>query len=170
MKIHIEKKNSPALNTIEIPSSVNLKHLSLGEKFYVNLIPLDGSEKISQEACLVADGRSILIGENVVRLSNLRNANDLKYKIVRPVEPKQSSVKKGFGILKSPMTGKVISVPVKNEDVVKKDDVLVIIEAMKMENRILAEVDGLVKNIKVTNGMNITSGEALLTLVESGKV
>ncbi len=105
-----------------------------------------------------------MLGDNIIRLGKLKSKN-IDGHIIRPVEPKLSKVNKGFGALKSPMTGKIISVAVKNGDYVKVGDVLVIIEAMKMENRILAEGEGVVNNIKVTNGVNITAGDNLLTLV-----
>lgn len=162
MKIKIQSQSLSQSESQEfivtIPDSVNIKKLSVGEKFKVLL------DNEWHEACYLADGRSLMVGNDIIRLSNKHS--NLKYEasIIRPVEPKRTKVKKGFGELKSPMTGKVISVSVKNEDVVKSGDVLLIIEAMKMENRILAEVDGLVKNIKVTAGVNITAGEPLLTL------
>ena len=143
---------------VKIPDSINAKQLSVGEKFTV-----DVSGK-SIDVCLLADGRSFMLDDNIIRLGKLKSKN-IDGHIIRPVEPKLSKVKKGFGALKSPMTGKIISVAVKNDDNVKVGDVLVIIEAMKMENRILAEGEGVVNNIKVTNGVNVTAGDNLLTLV-----
>lgn len=162
MKIKLqETKFSPSF-VIEIPSSVNVKQLGVGESF--TLFIIENSKKIPVEVCFIADRRSLLIQNNVVRIYKLKTLNLYQAQIIRPVEPKKTAENKAIGPLKSPMTGKVISVPVKNEDVVKAGDVLVIIEAMKMENRILAEGEGIVKNIKVTNGSNVTSGDVLLTL------
>lgn len=165
MKIKIQNKNSEVV--VEIPSHVNLRNLSLGEKFNVYLFK-EKNEKIPVEACLIADGRSLLVQNSVVRLRDFKNLRSMQWSFVRTVEPKIKSVSKGLGDLKSPMTGKIISVNVKNDDVVRVGDVLLIIEAMKMENRILAEGDGIVKNIKMTIGANVVAGDNLLTLVEQG--
>ena len=50
--------------------------------------------------------------------------------------------------LKSPMTGKVLRVDVSSGDMVDKGQCLMIIEAMKMENRILAPISGVVEKLK----------------------
>ncbi len=165
MKIQVENKLSKENVLVEIPSCVNVSHLSVGEIFTVFLITKE--EKKPVEACLVADKRSLIIDGHVVRLPQLKRLSMLESKIVRPVEPKVTAQKKGFGPIKSPMTGKVISVSVQNDSAVKSGDVLLVIEAMKMENRILAEVDGIVKNIKVTGGDNVTAGQVLLNIVAS---
>jgi biotin carboxyl carrier protein len=47
---------------------------------------------------------------------------------------------------------------------VKKGDVLVILEAMKMENEIVASSDGTVASINVSNGDTVESGSTLVTL------
>ncbi|MES2615981.1 MAG: biotin/lipoyl-containing protein [Bdellovibrionota bacterium] len=148
--------------TIEIPSYINIKQLSLGEKFTVFI--LQEGTKTPIEASFIADKRSLLLNETVVRMNNLKKC--VQFNLIRPVEPKKSAVKKGFGELKSPMTGKIISVAVKNDDFVKVGDVLVVIEAMKMENRILAEAEGVIKNVRIASGVNVTAGENLLTLVQ----
>ncbi len=164
MKIKIQRKNSADIFHIEIPSYLNTKQLSVGEKFIVFVA--EEKEKIPLEVCFIADKKSILLGDRVVRLSNLKSLDFFQFNLIRPVEPKKSFVTKGFGQLKSPMTGKVISVAVKNDDHVRIGDILVVIEAMKMENRILAEVDGIVKNSQLKIGSNVVAGDCLLTLVQ----
>ena len=64
----------------------------------------------------------------------------------------------------APMPGNIISVNVKPGQAVKKGDVLLILEAMKMENEIMAPVDGTVANVAVNPGQTVQSGQQLLTL------
>jgi glutaconyl-CoA/methylmalonyl-CoA decarboxylase subunit gamma len=69
----------------------------------------------------------------------------------------------GFEV-KCPLPGNILQVYVKNGDVVKLGDKLVLFEAMKMENTILAEKDGTVKNLKIQNGDNVLQGETLMEI------
>lgn len=163
MRIKLQKNPQSSVFLIEIPATVNVKQLSVGEKFNVFIIDKNNKKNLV-EACFIADKKSLLLQENVVRLAQFNRPHCFQAHIIRPVEPKESVKNKALGDLKSPMTGKVISIAVKNEDVVKTGDVLLVIEAMKMENRILAEGEGVVKNLKVKSGQSVTSGDVLLTL------
>ena len=60
----------------------------------------------------------------------------------------------------SPMPGNILSVNVKAGDAVKKGDVLLILEAMKMENEIVAPCDGTVKSV-VASGISVETGAVL---------
>jgi biotin carboxyl carrier protein len=65
-------------------------------------------------------------------------------------------------IIISPLPGVVLDVHVRDNDTVKKGDLLVILESMKMENNILAGHDGIVKSIFVHIGETVKLGDALL--------
>ena len=64
----------------------------------------------------------------------------------------------------SPMQGTILRVDVAVGDHVKKGQILMILEAMKLENEILAAQDGIVKEIKVTKGQTVNSKQVLLIL------
>lgn len=64
----------------------------------------------------------------------------------------------------APMPGTVMSVKVSNGQAVKKGDVLVVLEAMKMENEIYAPCDGTVVSVAVSNGEAVESGKVLVVL------
>ena len=66
--------------------------------------------------------------------------------------------------VEAPMPGNIIDVKVAVGDSVKKGQVLVILEAMKMENEIMAGVDGTVTSIGVTKGATVEAGATLLTI------
>lgn len=62
------------------------------------------------------------------------------------------------------MPGNILDVKVANGAAVKKGDILVILEAMKMENEILAPRDGVVVGVSVTKGSTVNSGDLLISL------
>jgi len=64
----------------------------------------------------------------------------------------------------SPMSGKVISIPVSEGQSIKAGDVLIVVEAMKMQNNYKASSDGKVKNILVKEGDTINGNQILITL------
>ena len=64
----------------------------------------------------------------------------------------------------APMPGNILSVNVQVGSVVKKGDVLMILEAMKMENEIMAPCDGTVSAVSVQKGAAVESGTALCVI------
>ena len=70
----------------------------------------------------------------------------------------------GGTVVKAPMPGNIIKVNVKVGDAVKKGDVLCVLEAMKMENDIMAPADGVVATVEVTQGASVATDAVLVTL------
>ena len=64
----------------------------------------------------------------------------------------------------SPMPGTILSVNVAAGDAVKRGQVLMILEAMKMENEIMCPCDGTVASVSVTKGAAVESGTLLCTI------
>ena len=79
-----------------------------------------------------------------------------------PVAPVQTD---GPGTdIEAPMPGTIIKVLVKVGDIVKEEQGLVILEAMKMENELVAPKAGTVTAVHVTKGSVVDVGEALITI------
>lgn len=66
--------------------------------------------------------------------------------------------------LKAPMPGKILEVLVKTGDTVKAGDTLLILEAMKMQNAILASTKGTIKKVLVKDGDNTSKSDLLIEL------
>ncbi|GAA0100354.1 biotin/lipoyl-binding protein [Paraclostridium bifermentans] len=81
-------------------------------------------------------------------------------------QPKQTqnTPSAGGGTISAPMPGTINDVRVKVGDSVKKGQVLLILEAMKMENEIMASSDGTVKSVDVSKGASVSAGDALITI------
>jgi biotin carboxyl carrier protein len=180
MKYQVQAGKTGVKWTISLPSSLCLRRPGVQEKFLVQ-VSKDNVNWIEKEACFLADGRSLLVGTDVIRLGSTvhvkRNENyrmgigkpmgnltqrTLAAKIVRPVEPKKSASSAAGGDLKSPMTGKVLAISVSEGSRVQEGDVLVIIEAMKMENRIVSECAGTVRGIRAELGKAVSTGDLLM--------
>lgn len=74
--------------------------------------------------------------------------------------------KKSSGTIKvkAPLPGSIFKLSVAVGDTIKKGDVLLIMEAMKMENNIMSEKDGVVKSIKVAVGDAVLQEDVLMEL------
>lgn len=68
------------------------------------------------------------------------------------------------GVITAPMTGKIAAVKVKKGDQVKANQVLCVIEAMKMENEISAPKAGTVQEVNVSEGSSVSEGDVLLII------
>ena len=130
----------------------------VGEDFYH--LEIDGKELvcqytvIDQEGVLTVDGKS----HNVLMIPR---GDTLQCEVDSyPVFLESES----GGYVKSPSPAVVLSVNVKENDQVKKGDLLVVLEAMKMEMLVEAPTDGVVKEICIISGAQIAAGQALIQM------
>ena len=79
-------------------------------------------------------------------------------------EPKKVVAQEGQEVVKAPMPGNILKINVHEGDSVNKGDVLLILEAMKMENEILAPRDGKVVSIAVSEGASVNTGDDMVVL------
>lgn len=81
-----------------------------------------------------------------------------------PASAPAASGSAGAVSVKAPMPGSIVKVSVKVGDAVKKGDLLCVLEAMKMENEILAPQDGVVASVEASQGVSVATDEILVTL------
>ncbi len=91
---------------------------------------------------------------------------------VAPAAPKPAAVPKpvttaagaGVNTVTAPMPGTIINVGCHAGAKVSKGDILVVLEAMKMENEIMAPHDGTVTEVRIQQGASVNAGDILVVL------
>ncbi len=78
--------------------------------------------------------------------------------------PAPAQAPAGGETVTSPMPGTILDVKVAAGQSVKSGDVLMVLEAMKMENEIMAPCDGTVAAVNVTKGSSVQSGDLLCSI------
>lgn len=66
--------------------------------------------------------------------------------------------------VEAPMVGKILKIEKKAGDHVDEDDVIIVMEAMKMEIPVVAPASGVIKEINVTIGQAVEADDALATI------
>jgi glutaconyl-CoA/methylmalonyl-CoA decarboxylase subunit gamma len=79
-------------------------------------------------------------------------------------QPERLKPKGGAGDVKSPLPGVIQSVSVKEGDTVKAGQPVAILEAMKMENEVVATADGTIEKVHVSPGQNVLEGALIVTI------
>ena len=78
--------------------------------------------------------------------------------------PAAKPVAAGSATISAPMPGKVLEVKVKAGDAVKSGDVLMILEAMKMQNEIMAPADGTISDVRISAGQTVGTGDVMIVM------
>lgn len=83
-----------------------------------------------------------------------------------PAAPKKDAVAAGAGehSIDAPMPGKIVKLVASEGQSVKAGETLLILEAMKMQNEIAADADGVVKSFNVAAGQSVKAHESLVIL------
>lgn len=81
-----------------------------------------------------------------------------------PAAPAAKAAGAGEHAINAPMPGKILKVLVKEGQQVKAGENMMMLEAMKMQNEILADADATVKAVNVAEGQTVKAGDALIIL------
>ena len=150
--------------TFDLSVSVRANHYEVqhnNESIAFTLLGIDATtikwetNGYGQSATGLADGNTVYIQHN----GNTHTLEDITY---APPEPDHAT---SDGLIKSPMSGQVTTINIKPGDTIAKDDVLLIIEAMKMLNHITAPHDGTIESISVNEGDQVDANQVLVQLV-----
>ena len=125
---------------------------------------------------LVQAGQNVMQDDKLVEIETVAEAAAPAAPKPAPVAPKAAPAPQpapapapatapvGGNKVNSPLPGSVISVAVKEGQVVKKGDTLLVLESMKMENPIMADCDGTVTKIAVAPGQSVMQDDLLVVI------
>ncbi len=82
----------------------------------------------------------------------------------KPAPKKKAAGGAGSVKISAPMPGKILAVKAAAGAAVSKGDVIVVLEAMKMENEIVAPQDGTIATIDVSEGASVEAGDLLASM------
>ena len=114
---------------------------------------------------------SINGNKHSVEVHNLRRGRPSWYNTIEDIEEIKAGkpvhkTQTGEGIIHPPMPGRVISIKVKEGDSVKMGSPILVLEAMKMQNEVVSNVDGVVHEIRVSEG-DLVESEDILVIIRS---
>lgn len=152
-----------------------------GEKLDVEIVRGDGN------VTATVDGRKYSLGfsQPEPNIYAFRNGSQLTEAFVSPgkvvvsghefeidlIDPKrlrgsgvESDSAEGIAEIKTAMPGKVVRILVTVGDKVQKGDGVLVVEAMKMQNEMKSPKDGIVKEIRTTEGSTVNAGDVLAVI------
>lgn len=112
----------------------------------------------------VERGSATIINESIIE--NVITAEDVNIKKSTAITSDPAKpVYSGTGeTVKSPMPGTILDIKVNEGTRVKKGDLVIILEAMKMENEVFSPTDGTVSKILISKGSNVESNQILMVI------
>jgi len=167
----------PALlsdGTHKVPATISEDAAERGRRFSIHigshthditLLSRDGTslrvevDGIRRDIFALVDGHRVLLdgGEGVIAVEDLSLA------------PPAAADGVGSGLLKAPMDGAIVAIQVAAGDRVEKGQLLIVLEAMKIQHQIAADVSGTVKTINVSSGAQVKSRHLLVVIEPDSK-
>ena len=117
------------------------------------------------------EGKHISIDgqKHTVEVHNLRRGRPSWYNVTEKtadikVDKPAHKIPGGEGMIHPPMPGRVISIKVKEGDSVKMGSPILVLEAMKMQNEVISNANGVVREIRVSEGDLVESKDVLVVI------
>lgn len=131
-----------------------------GNEYSVNIQEVEG-----QTIKLEVNGSEYVV-EMEKSVKTTKTPTLVRSQIKSVASPTQNTLATNASVKKitAPLPGVILELKIREGDGVKTGDVLLIMEAMKMENNILAEGSGVVKRIHVAKGSTVLQGDLLIEI------
>lgn len=145
---------------VELTSEFDKNNLSFTVKVDGKQYKIKLEQNTQEQTMVQVDGRSFAIKQEKVK------EKAPKVELVQTSPIKEAIVKLPLekGAIIASMPGRVVAIKVKEGDKVKAGDVLCILEAMKMENEVMTQKDGIVKEILVSEGGGVNKGDPMFVV------
>jgi acetyl-CoA/propionyl-CoA carboxylase, biotin carboxylase, biotin carboxyl carrier protein len=135
--------------------------------------PEDGGEpKVKRDVDVEVNGRrfsvSLFVPESQLAVAAAGAATAAKPRPKRGGAGASGAAVAGSGKIAVPMQGTIVKVLVEAGQTVSAGEPVVVLEAMKMENNVTADVDGTVSEVKVEPGQSVASGEIVVIIEPAG--
>jgi acetyl/propionyl-CoA carboxylase alpha subunit len=144
----INDNEKESLRIIEKISPYHLIVERKNRKFEVRLLTLDTEKKVAQ---IKVDGYRFEVKQ------------EDEYDVLLKTLGMGAGVVKKVNDMKAPMPGVVLAIKVTAGQSIKKDDPIVVLEAMKMENLLKSPIDGVIKGVSITQGETVEKNRVLVT-------
>lgn len=119
------------------------------------------------EVWLEVDGKKVKVNAQWLQQQLWVHVNGKTF-VVESGNGKKSGGRKGIStssdVVKAPMPGKITKIFVKPGDATQKGQVLVVMEAMKMEYTLKSEIDGQIKEVEIQVGDQVPLGRTLIKI------
>lgn len=145
---YVLNNNSFELDVLPL-SNGRLHVLKDNKSYSIDLVSFDKEKKEME----------ISINGAIISVSVKDQYDELLYKLGI-----DSLISSKIADIKAPMPGLVLQIMVKEADLIKKGDTLLVLEAMKMENSIKASGDGIIKSIKINKGDKVEKNQVLILI------
>ncbi len=145
---YVLKNNSFEFDVLQL-SNGRLHVLKDNKSYSIDLVSFDKEKKEME----------ISINGAIISVSVKDQYDELLHKLGI-----DSLISSKIADIKAPMPGLVLQIMVKEADLIKKGDTLLVLEAMKMENSIKASGDGVIKSIKINKGDKVEKNQVLILM------
>mmetsp|Transcript_19648 Transcript_19648/g.57328 ORF Transcript_19648/g.57328 Transcript_19648/m.57328 type:complete len:715 (-) Transcript_19648:653-2797(-) len=172
LPVGIVQHHEPNVFTVDVPQdegtqakSVQVQVLDMSSDGRLTLL-LDGSMRFTVDTCLHESSEGTQV--QLFSVGDSRALGDSHtYVLTRPAQTfgaQGANAGSGAPFVKAPMPGKIVRVHVKEGDTVEAGQALLIMEAMKMEHVLTAQVDGVVESLPFAEGNIVDDGVTLVKL------
>ena len=175
------KKTSGIPKELQFWSNINnlescLKIYSSGEIKDIKIQSINSDKfriKVEKKDFLLElNDKKIIINKEFYHYNKLYKFNDIYFLVKDDIiyefflknELSENTIIHSSGRVSSPMHGRISQIKAFKNKKVSKGEVLLVLEAMKMQHEIIAEIDGIIENIYVEEGSQVSTAELLLNI------
>lgn len=157
-KAQFDPKNSSLIYINSKPFQIDLL-----KSFRNNIYSYSVNQKLCQVEYDFDDSKNLIISFDGISYQ-ITVSDETGKMLDKYLQSSASKIESGIKIIKAPMPGMIVKVVYKEGEYIQKDDKLIIIEAMKMENAIKSPINGNIKHVFAKEGNAVEKDAPLLEI------